>query len=196
MRENLYPTGVGNDEHEVEGWAEAERDLRKAVAEPATTTTAVPLVDAGESEAEIRADIVADAAADRMNELEDALVGALSLLGATVRADPDLVSLPTAEISAFVQRKLVDAKARMDGVSGESAKATRVRWDGNRNAWFPSPPRVEAFLDAYEALCQKHGLVFGHEDGHGSFEIHHLQIDPRISGARTASHFVDYEEDT
>jgi hypothetical protein len=93
MRENLYPTGVGNDEHEVEGWAEAERDLRKAVAEPATTTTAVPLVDAGESEAEIRADIVADAAADRMNELEDALVGALSLLGATVRADPDLVSL-------------------------------------------------------------------------------------------------------
>jgi hypothetical protein len=41
----------------------------------------------------------------------------------------------------------------------------------SKQAHVPTPARVEAFFDAYEALCKLHGLTLGHEDGHGAFIV-------------------------
>ena len=49
-----------------------------------------------------------------------------------------------------------------------------------------SPPKIEAFIAEYEALCQKHGIEFGHEDGHGAFEIV-----PYGNGWASAAHISD-----
>lgn len=35
----------------------------------------------------------------------------------------------------------------------------------------PSDPKVEAFLDAIEAVCRHHNMVLAHEDRHGGFLI-------------------------
>ena len=32
-------------------------------------------------------------------------------------------------------------------------------------------PGVEAFLDDIVAVCEKHGMSLGHEDGHGNFIV-------------------------
>jgi len=35
-------------------------------------------------------------------------------------------------------------------------------------------PKIDAFLDEIRAVCERHGLVISHEDGHGGFEIMEL----------------------
>ena len=50
-----------------------------------------------------------------------------------------------------------------------------TRWSSNSQfgsgKTVESPAYIEAFLDEYEALCKKHNLTLGHEDGHGGFLI-------------------------
>jgi hypothetical protein len=45
------------------------------------------------------------------------------------------------------------------------------RWDKNTRTRVESPTNVEAFLDEYAALCDKHNLTLSHEDDHGAFII-------------------------
>ncbi|QBX06742.1 hypothetical protein H1O16_gp329 [Burkholderia phage BcepSaruman] len=45
------------------------------------------------------------------------------------------------------------------------------RYDARLKEYVESPAHVEAFLDEYEALCQKFGLSLSHEDAHGGFII-------------------------
>lgn len=35
-------------------------------------------------------------------------------------------------------------------------------------------PDIDAFLADVEAVCRKHNLSIGHEDGHGAFEVEAL----------------------
>ena len=44
------------------------------------------------------------------------------------------------------------------------------RWD-SRKGEMVQRPDVDAFLADIEAVCRKHGLSIGHEDGHGSFIV-------------------------
>ncbi len=47
-------------------------------------------------------------------------------------------------------------------------------WDSIAGEYVDPPAKVVAFLDEYEALCQKHGLCLSHEDRGGSFIIQKL----------------------
>ena len=44
------------------------------------------------------------------------------------------------------------------------------RWDVDAKARRRSP-RADRFLADILAVCRKHGLVLGHEDTHGAFEV-------------------------
>ena len=39
---------------------------------------------------------------------------------------------------------------------------------------FGEKPEIDAFLMELAAVCKKHGMSIGHEDGHGSFLVHAL----------------------
>lgn len=53
-----------------------------------------------------------------------------------------------------------------------SNRKTKVtRWDSGSQTEIESPEAVENFLDAYEALCRKHGRSLAHEDYHGAFIV-------------------------
>lgn len=45
------------------------------------------------------------------------------------------------------------------------------RWNGKRSANIESPD-IDHFLDELRALCKKHNISIGHEDGHGAFEFY------------------------
>lgn len=45
------------------------------------------------------------------------------------------------------------------------------RWDSQAHERIDNP-RVDAFLEDVIAVCRKHSLSIGHEDGHGSFLVH------------------------
>lgn len=47
----------------------------------------------------------------------------------------------------------------------------KMMWNHTTSERVGTPPRVRAFLDAYEALCRQHGLCLAHEDGEGAFIV-------------------------
>lgn len=66
-----------------------------------------------------------------------------------------------------------------------------IDWNTSRwhnGDWHPMSdfPKVEAFLDEYEAVCRKHGFSLSHEDGHGAFIIEPYN-DDSIKWVRGAS---------
>jgi hypothetical protein len=48
------------------------------------------------------------------------------------------------------------------------------RWN-NAKQEFIENPKVDAFLSEVWAVCEKHGMSIGHEDGHGAFIVQPLE---------------------
>lgn len=48
-------------------------------------------------------------------------------------------------------------------------------------------PAVDAFLEEIIAVCKKHGMCIGHEDGHGSFLVHREIIEHNLGWLRAAA---------
>lgn len=44
------------------------------------------------------------------------------------------------------------------------------RWNAAKNTDIENP-KIDAFIEEVIAVCKRHGLSIGHEDGHGAFEI-------------------------
>lgn len=86
--------------------------------------------------------------------------------------------------------ELVRAETALNGAEGQqdeapvapaapAASPPRERWRPGR--WSDGTqsergrrvvnPRIDAFLDEIDQVCQRHGLAISHEDGHGAFEI-------------------------
>lgn len=55
----------------------------------------------------------------------------------------------------------------------------------------PSDPKVEAFLDAIEAVCRQYNMVLSHEDGHGSFVIEDFGNGDTMNWVRGADDYRD-----
>lgn len=46
----------------------------------------------------------------------------------------------------------------------------RERWS-HREKKRVENPKIDAFLEEVEAVCERHGLSLAHEDGHGAFLV-------------------------
>ena len=55
------------------------------------------------------------------------------------------------------------------GVTPKTRWSQTANYTGGKTV--DSPPYIEAFLDEYAALCEKHSLTLSHEDGHGGFVL-------------------------
>ncbi len=44
-------------------------------------------------------------------------------------------------------------------------------WEHHTEKHIKTPPKIKAFIEDVIAVCKKHNMSIGHEDGHGGFEI-------------------------
>ena len=64
-------------------------------------------------------------------------------------------------------------------------------FDCSKNERIETPEHILKFFDEIEAVCRKHGLSIGHEDGEGAFQIEPFR-ESNIKWLREAN--IDFRE--